>query len=186
MPEEEFQALLQFFKVLADENRLKLLGLLANREQSVEELAALLQLRAPTVSHHLAKLRELDLVGMRPEGNTHIYWLNSEALRNTSKGLLSSEKMASLVDDVEGDAYDRKVLKDFFEGTHLKEIPASRKKRSVILKWLANQFDPEMRYTEVQVNEILQHYHPDSATLRREMIGEHLLQREKGFYWRMP
>ena len=39
MPEEEFQALLQFFKVLADENRLKLLGLLANREQSVEELA---------------------------------------------------------------------------------------------------------------------------------------------------
>jgi len=120
MPEEDFQALLQFFKVLADENRLKILGLLANREQSVEELAALLQLRAPTVSHHLAKLKELDLVGMRPEGNTHIYWLNSEALRNTSKGLLSSEKMASLVDDVEGDAWERKVLRDFFEGTRLK------------------------------------------------------------------
>ena len=31
MPEEEFQALLQFFKVLGDENRLKLLGLLASR-----------------------------------------------------------------------------------------------------------------------------------------------------------
>jgi hypothetical protein len=94
--------------------------------------------------------------------------------------------MASLVDDIEGDAYERKVLKDFFEGTRLKEIPASRKKRSVILKWLANQFDPGVHYSEVQVNEILQRYHPDSATLRREMIGEHLLQREKGFYWRMP
>ncbi len=185
MPQENFEALLQFFKVLADETRLKLLGILATREHSVEELAALLQLKAPTVSHHLARLRELNLVGMRAEGNTHIYWLNAEALRDTSKGLLSLEKMASLVDDVEGDAYERKVLKDFFEGSRLKEIPASRKKRSVILKWLANQFEPTMHYSEAQVNEILQRYHPDSATLRREMIGEHLLQREKGFYWRL-
>lgn len=185
MPQEEFEALLQFFKVLADETRLKLLGILAIREHSVEELAALLQLKAPTVSHHLAKLKELNLVGMRSEGNTHIYWLNAEALRNSSKGLLSSEKMASLVDDVEGDAYERKVLKDFFEGTRLKEIPASRKKRSVILKWLANQFEPGVHYTEVQVNEILQRFHPDSATLRREMIGEHLLQRDQGSYWRI-
>jgi hypothetical protein len=184
MPQEEFEALLQFFKVLADETRLKLLGVLAIREHSVEELAALLQLKAPTVSHHLAKLKELNLVGMRSEGTVHIYWLNAEALRNSSKGLLSSEKMASLVDDVEGDAYERKVLKDFFEGTRLKEIPASRKKRSVILKRLANQFEPEVRYSEVQVNEMLQRFHPDPATLRREMIGEHLLQREKGFYWR--
>ena len=92
--------------------------------------------------------------------------------------------MASLVVDVEGDAYERKVLKDFVEGTRLKEIPASRKKRSVILKWLANQFEPGVHYTEVQVNEILQRFHPDSATLRREMIGEHLLQREQGTYRR--
>src|SRR5438270_5905314 len=185
MPEEEFQALLQFFKVLADENRLKLLGLLANREQSVEELAALLQLRAPTVSHHLAKLRELDLVGMRPEGNTHIYWLNSEALRNTSKGLLSSEKMASLVDDAAGDAWERKVLKDFFEGTRLKEIPASRKKRSVVLKWFATQFEYGVRYSEKQVNEIIQRHHEDASSIRRELIGEKLMQREGGVYWRV-
>src|SRR5437762_12820308 len=185
MPEEEFQALLQFFKALADENRLKLLGILANQEQSVEELAALLQLRAPTVSHHLAKLKELDLVGMRPEGNTHIYWLNAEALRSTSKGLLSSEKMASLVDDVEGDAWERKVLRDFFEGTRLKEIPASRKKRSVILKWLANQFEPGVLYKESEVNEIIKRYHEDTASLRREMIGEKLLERESGVYWRL-
>src|SRR5947199_1616921 len=184
MPEAEFQSLLQFFKVVADENRLKLLGILANREQSVEELAAQLQLKTPTVSHHLAKLKELDLVSMRSEGNTHIYCLNAESLRRTSKGMLSSEKMASLVDNVAGEAWERKVLKDFFEGTRLKEIPASRKKRSVILKWLANQFEPEARYSEVQVNEILQRFHPDSATLRREMIGEHLLQREQGSYWR--
>src|SRR5947209_18653164 len=185
MPEEDFQALLQFFKALADENRLKLLGLLANRELSVEELAALLELRAPTVSHHLAKLKELNLVGMRPEGNTHIYWLNAEALRSTSKGLLSSEKMASLVDDVEGEAWERKVLRDFFEGTRLKEVPASRKKRSVILRWLASQYEPDVLYKESELNEMIERHHPDTASLRRELIGEKLLQRENGMYWRV-
>jgi DNA-binding transcriptional ArsR family regulator len=184
MPEEDFQTLLQFFKALGDENRLKLLGILANREQSVEELAAQLQLKTPTVSHHLAKLKELDLVSMRSEGNTHIYSLNAESLRRTSIGMLSSEKMASLVDNVAGEAWERKVLKDFFEGTRLKEIPASRKKRSVILKWLANQFEPGVLYKESEVNEIIERHHSDTAWLRRELIGEKLLTRENGVYGR--
>jgi predicted transcriptional regulator len=186
MSQEEFDALLQFFKVLADENRLKLLGILASGERSVEELAALLQLKAPTVSHHLARLRDLELVGMRSDGNTHYYWLNAEALRQANKQLLTPEKMASLVDDVEADAWERKVLKDFFEGTRLKEIPASPKKRMVVLKWLASQFEYGVVYTEAEVNEIIQRYHPDSASLRRELIGPHarLLQRENGRYWR--
>jgi DNA-binding transcriptional ArsR family regulator len=188
MSQEEFQSLLQFFKVLADENRLKLLGILANGEKSVEELAALLQLKAPTVSHHLARLKELDLVGMRNDGNTHYYWLNVEGLRRSNKLILTPEKMASLVDTVEGDAWERKVLKDFFDGTRLKEIPASVKKRGVILKWLANQFEYGVIYTEAQVNEIIQRHHPDSAYLRRELISTKngLMQREEGLYWRIP
>lgn len=131
-----------------------MLGILANGERSVEELAALLHLRAPTVSHHLAKLKELNLVSMRSDGNTHYYELNGEALRETNRLLLTLERIASLVDDVEGDAWERKVLHDFFDGPRLKEIPASRKKRSVILKWLARQFEPWVEYTERQVNEI--------------------------------
>ena len=187
MPQEEFQSLLQFFKVLADENRLKLLGILANGERNVEELAALLKLKAPTVSHHLAKLKELNLVGMRSDGNTHYYWLNAEALRTTNKLLLTPQKMASLVDDVEGDAWERKVLRDFFNGTQLKEIPASPKKRAVILKWLANQFEYGVFYKEAQVNEILQRHHEDFAYLRRELIatGYGLMQRDKSTYWRI-
>src|SRR5260370_42384563 len=107
MPPEEFEALLHFFKVLADENRLKLLGILATREYSVEELAALLQLKAPTISHHLARLKELGLAQMRSEGNTHFYRRDEEKLRPTSKRLRSSEKLTELVrtHDIEGDAW---------------------------------------------------------------------------------
>lgn len=182
----EFETLLHFFKVLADENRLKLLGILAARECSVEELAALLQLKAPTISHHLARLKEAGLVQMRSEGNTHLYRLDAENLRATSKGLLSSEKMVEIVpvEEMEGGAWERKVLRDFFDGPRLKEIPASRKKRVVVLSWLAKLFEPETRYTEAQVNEIIKRHHADASTLRREMIGEHLLRREQGIYWR--
>lgn len=186
MKEEEFQTLLCFFKALANESRLKILGILANRECSVEELAALLKLKEPTVSHHLGKLKELSLVNMRPEGNTHLYQLDREALQGISKEIFTPENMASLVNDVEGEAWESKVLKNFFEGDRLKEIPASRKKRLVILKWLATQFESGVNYPEIQVNEIIKRYHPDCATLRRELIGYQLMQRENGVYWRLP
>lgn len=177
--------LLAFFKALADENRLKMLGLLANQERSVEELATLLHLKAPTVSHHLTRLKELDLVEMTAEGNTHLYRLNADALRSLNRDLLSPEKVASLVDDEESEAWERKVLRDFFEGVRLKEIPARQKKRLVILKWLASQFEREHLYPEAQVNAVIQRHHPDTASLRRALIDEHLMQREGGMYWRV-
>ena len=71
--------LLQFFKALAHESRLKLLGLVAQREHSVQELAALVGLKEPTVSHHLAMLKNLGLVSQRQDANTHWYALEPDA-----------------------------------------------------------------------------------------------------------
>ncbi|MBN3886603.1 MAG: metalloregulator ArsR/SmtB family transcription factor [Nostoc sp.] len=187
MQPEQFNTLLRFFKALADDSRLKIVGILANQECSVEELAVLLQLKEPTVSHHLAKLKELNLVTMRPEGNSRLYQLDSEALQSISKEIFTPEKIASLIEDVDTEAWESKVLKNYFEGDtqRLKEIPASRKKRLVILKWLANQFDVGVNYPEHLVNDILKRYHLDCATLRRELIACKLMQREDGVYWRI-
>lgn len=185
MSPDDLKILLSFFKVLADESRLRILGTLANRECSVEELAEILGLKGPTVSHHLAKLRELGLVEMRPEGNSHLYAMNVSGLHAMSKELLTAERIASLVPDLADDAWERKILRDFFEGERLKEIPASRKKREVVLRWLAEQFAKGVRYPEAQVNELIKRHHPDYATLRREMIGHRLMARENGVYWRL-
>ncbi|WP_375512862.1 metalloregulator ArsR/SmtB family transcription factor [uncultured Nostoc sp.] len=185
MQPEQFNILLRFFKALADDSRLKIVGILGNQECSVEELAVLLQLKEPTVSHHLAKLKELNLVTMRPEGNSRLYQLDSEALQSISKEIFTPEKIASLIEDVDTEAWESKVLKNYFEGDRLKEIPASRKKRLVILKWLANQFDVGVNYPERLVNDILKRYHIDCATLRRELIACQLMQRENGVYWRI-
>ena len=187
LPDARIETAVRFFKVLADESRLKILGILASRECSVEELAALLSLRAPTVSHHLGRLKDLGLVTMRADGNTHLYTLETEALRTLSKDVLSPDAVVALGDEAvsgAGDAWERKVLRDFFYGERLKEIPASRKKRSVVLRWLANRFEPGARYPESAVNATIARHHPDFATLRRELIGAQLMQRENGVYWR--
>ncbi len=186
MGQADFHTLLGFFKVLANESRLKLVGILAQRECSVEELATLLQLKEPTISHHLTKLKELQLVQMRPQGNTHLYQLNQEALQELNRAVFTPGQMVNLVDEVNEVTWENKVLSNFLEGERLKEIPASRKKRLVILKWLARQFELEVTYSERTVNEIIQRSHPDYATLRRELIGYQMLQRENGLYWQLP
>ena len=51
--------ILNFCKALADESRIMIVGLLTRAERNVGQLAALLDLKEPTVSHHLAILRDL-------------------------------------------------------------------------------------------------------------------------------
>ncbi|HEX3408506.1 MAG TPA: metalloregulator ArsR/SmtB family transcription factor, partial [Caulobacteraceae bacterium] len=68
MPEADLATLLAFFKAMANESRLRIVGLLAERERSVQELAVLLELKEPTVSHHLAALKACGLVSARAEG----------------------------------------------------------------------------------------------------------------------
>jgi DNA-binding transcriptional ArsR family regulator len=186
LAEEDTQILLQFFKVLTDKNRLKIVGLLATREQSVEEMAVALGVKAPAVLHDLEKLQSLRLVRTRLAGTTQVYSLDVDTMRQLHRHHRASTEGASMVDDAEGDAWERKVLKDFFDGTRLKEIPASKKKRLVIVKWFASLFEPEVRYREAEVNEIILRHHPDFAYIRKDLVGAGFLQREHGVYWRVP
>src|ERR1700733_12819469 len=168
-------ALLLLFKSLADESRLKIVGLLASAERNVQELAKLLKLKEPTVSHHLAILREAGLVQMRTDGNTHWYRLDFESLRAVSRSVLTREKLATLTSDLDADDWERKVLSNFLDGERIKDIPVARKKRWPILKWLAARLEPDASYNENQLNEIIKRHHWDTATLRREMIGYRML-----------
>ena len=185
MNQFNFDTLLDFFKVLANESRLRLVGILSQEEGSVEDLAARLQLKEPTVSHHLNKLKQQNLVSMRSQGNTHFYKLNADTLVDLNKSLFSPEQMASWTKDIKIDAWSEKVLQNYLNGDRLKEIPASRKKRLVILKWLVDKFAVDRTYLEKEVNQILSNYHPDYATLRRELIGYQLMKRDNGIYQRL-
>ena len=70
-----------FLKALAHENRLMLLCILAEGERSVSELEKMLELRQPTVSQQLARLRIDGLVTARRDGKTIYYSLASDEAR---------------------------------------------------------------------------------------------------------
>ena len=186
MGQEQLQKLLTFFKVLGNESRLKIVGILANRECTVSDLADLLGVKEPTVSHHLAKLKELDLVHMESDGNTHIYMLNDDALVQMNKDLFSPQNMAALVENVDEQSWEEKVLATFIVDGRLTQIPARFKKRLAILNWLVEKFEFDRRYPEKELNEIIQEVHPDYASLRRYLIENKLMARENGVYWRLP
>ena len=180
------EELVAFFKALADANRLKIVGLLAQQPYSVEQLAAILDLRPSTISHHLSKLSAVGFVSARADSYYNVYQLEEEKLKEI-RLLFSKEDLSAVVEDVDLDAYDRKVIEDYsLPDGRLKTIPAQRKKLEAVLHYVVKAFEPGARYSEKQVNETLVRFHEDTATLRRELIGYGLMGREDGGgeYWR--
>ncbi len=177
--------LLQFFKVLGHESRLQILGLLANEERNVGELAAALDLKEPTVSHHLAMMRDLGLVRVRAEGNVRFYALNTGFLEQMSKDLFAQENLARLAPAGGADAWEQKVLQTFVVDGQIRQLPSREKKLEVVLRWLVQQFDPRERYPEMVLSRLLKRYHDDHASLRRYLVEHRLMTREKGIYWRI-
>ena len=198
MENEEFELLVRFFKTLADENRLKIVGFLSNNEYRVSELAELLDLKEPTVSHHLARLRELGLVAMRAEANNRFYRLNPERLEKLNAHLFNidtlnpkanwREQDAAWIDSFAISDEDKKIVKDYVQNKKLRQIPLKDKKLMAVLRWLLTFFEAERRYTEQEVNAIIEQYHEDTAGLRRDLIDCGLMGRERdgSAYWVNP
>lgn len=67
-------------KALADPTRLHLVLLLAARPHTVRELTDATGLNQTLISHHLAPLRDNNLVSITPRGRSNIYALCCEAL----------------------------------------------------------------------------------------------------------
>jgi len=72
---DQIQASSSLLKAIANENRLTILYLLREGEKSVLELGRSLDLRQPTVSQHLARLREEGIVATRRDGQAIFYFL---------------------------------------------------------------------------------------------------------------
>lgn len=157
-------------------------GLLARGERGVGELAAALGEREATVARHLGVLQALGVIEAGAGGG---YRLAVEALREMRRAVLGREPVAMPADAPTAGPEER-VFRAFFDGERLKSIPADRKKRAVVLDWLAGRFARGVRYPEAEVRMIIKRHHPDSAALRRELVDGGWLAREAGVYWRLP
>ena len=70
------QRMAEFFGVLADPNRLRLLSIMAKRELCVYDLAAIAEMSESAVSHQLRTLRTMRVVRYRKQGRNVFYTLD--------------------------------------------------------------------------------------------------------------
>ncbi len=194
------EELMIMLKALADESRMAILRSLNEQEEySVGDLAQRVELGEPTVSHHLARLREAGLVMLRATGNQRFYRVNKSGLARFKALVATLEQTPasqplpvsdeSWIDVLDWPEEDRKVLRDYTRNGKLSQLPAKQKKMKVILHWLTTFFQPGVLYSEAEVNQIIKNvYEEDYVSLRRDLIDMGYLRRERGGgkYWRAP
>ena len=83
MDERQFS---KYFKAFGEPSRLRILELLSSKELTVNEIVKAIGLSQPTVSRHLAVLREAEMVIDRRDGQKVYYSLNKQAVGNCCEG----------------------------------------------------------------------------------------------------
>lgn len=175
----------QIFKALGHPARLLMMNLIQQKPRHGEELAAILNLKPATISHHVAKLTEAGLLTATKDQYYQMFSLVGGILKKPL-GEVIRLPQPSLINEVETDAYKRKVIDTFFKRGRLIRLPAQLKKMQVILEFIVQEFEPEREYTEKEVSFILLDFYEDVASLRRAMIEHDLMTRSRSIYRRLP
>lgn len=174
---------IKIFKILSDKTRLKIIASLNKQPMYVELLAERLGINPSTVSFHLKKMENQDIVSSKKEQYYIVYHLNKKTLNFNVMEIINSIDQTNSEEKREQE-YNQKVLNSFFKGNKLVSIPVQRKKREIILYELAKSFELNKEYTEREVNIIISEFHDDFCTIRREFIIYQIFTRENGIYIR--
>lgn len=174
---------IKLFKCLSDKSRLQILKSLTIEDMDVERLAERLDLTPATISFHLKKLSEAGAVISYKKQYYTMYSLCKDVFMARIIDIISEKSDEAALQQQRDADYRKRVIDAFFEYGKLKSIPAQRKKERIILEEIAKAFEPGRIYSEREVNIIIADFHDDFCTIRRDMIGEKIMDRENGRYW---
>ena len=174
---------IKLFKCLSDKSRLQILKSLTIEDMDVERLAGRLDLTPATISFHLKKLADVGAVRSYKKQYYTMYSLCKDVFMARIIDIISEKSDEAALQQQRDADYRKRVIDAFFEYGKLKSIPAQRKKERIILEEIAKAFEPGRIYTEREVNIIIADFHDDFCTIRRDMIGEKIMDRENGQYW---
>lgn len=179
----QLNRLVNFHKVLGDETRIRILVLLKNGPLHGQAIAGKLGKTPPTITHHIAKLKEIAIIQQRREKNTIYYELNENVIRRQSHALLdmifdSEKELTQMVQKEKQTIIENFLTKD----GRLKTIPAQKKKKLYLLEYMVKGLEMGKKYPEKEINEHIKQFHEDYATIRREFIMNHFMYRKDGIY----
>jgi len=180
----QLDRLVAFHKTIGDPTRIRIISLLAAKPWNGQALAGKLGLTAPTITHHLKKLREINVVYERREKNTIYFYLNKSVITHQADALIKLFQFEKGVDEVEVTNEEAAKIIDNFIGAdgRLKNIPAQRKKKLIIFRHIVKGLKEGKKYEEKELNDYIKRYFDDYATIRREFIINHFMYRENNIY----
>lgn len=181
------QEMLDFVKALAHADRLKIVGILAQKSARMPEIAAGLSLPTREVFNHLTFLKHVGVVHKKDD----LYELDTNGLQTLARRQFEGKRL-SYTSEPDLEKNSQKVLAAFLnsDGT-IRQMPNSRTQMAkfrMVLDYILAAFEPGAVYTEKEVNTILRRFNEDVSGLRRDLIDAKMLVRERdgSRYWRSP
>jgi hypothetical protein len=166
------------FGLLADDERLRVVGALVLGAATTDDVVQRTGLPSRRALAALARL-EAGGLARHDEGGTWSFDVGR------LKEVARDARPRAAPDDVgDVDAATASVLRTFLRGGRLAQIPMHAAKRRIVLDHICRVFDIGVRYPEREVNALLRAFHPDYAALRRYLVDEGFLGRERNIYWR--
>lgn len=165
--------------LLADDDRRLVAAALTLGATGLDTVVASTGLPPDRASRALARLVDGGLV-TTGHGGTLV--LIGAAFQRAARSALARPKRDEHADQPEE---RRRVLDAFVQDGRITTMPAVRRKRRIVLDWVAQDFEPGQRYGEAHVNAMLALRYDDVAALRRYLVDEELVDRDHGEYWRI-
>ena len=160
--------------LLADEDRLRVFSAVALGARTVDEIAERTGLDVTDVQAALPRLVGAGLLGQ--DDGLHVAL---DELRDAARRRPERERGAA-----DATPAEQRVLRNFVVDGRLVRLPARHAQKQSVLGYVARRFDESRSDEEREVNELLRDFHDDTASLRRYLVDEGLLEREAGVYRR--
>ncbi|TDU84372.1 hypothetical protein EV138_6843 [Kribbella voronezhensis] len=160
--------------LLAEPSRLRTYSAVVLGARGPEEIAGSTGLPLPVVLKSVQRLSKNGLLSSAADGLVADETAFKDAVRS------SRPEPEPLDADPARDA----VLRAFLRDGRLVIMPTVYSKTLIVLEYLVQSFEPGRTYAEPEVNAILNTFHPDHATLRRQLVDAGLLTRTTNHYTR--
>lgn len=143
-----------------------------------------------TIRNHRFKLREkekqakifLALMSIIDES------LEKKPSYEDKENLVTVHKSAAMVDErfAVTEKERETIIKNYFDNFgHLKEFPSKEKRKIIVLNHILNNFQQDRKYSEQEINRILERIFDDYVSLRRALIEYGFMDRKSdcSLYW---
>ena len=179
---DPIEPLISLASALLDTDRLRIAAALAAKPANRMELAEATGLSHRDLLRQLDILRSHDLVRLqepapRQPDQYSKYELNTEAFKAARQAMGKYKGVKPRPTDSR-----LMTLETFMPGGKLVAMPHKQEQILTILSEMAAKFEPEKKYAEREVNEILEEVNEDYCTLRRFLVDYGYLSRDRGVY----